>query len=134
MAENIILARLSKPEMPIIWHYEASIKKTKSHIYKWKTLTEELADELWIAREKLSMPHRPKLSGTNVPLKTWDKCPTIYLGHLLRRNRQLSASRWRGKQIGLMVWLVPTSLIVVDSGAFCFREIGRISSFRQMAA
>jgi len=48
------LIEISKPQLPDIWNYEQSVKKTKNIIYKWKSMTEELADELWIAREKLS--------------------------------------------------------------------------------
>lgn len=50
---------IEKPEIPEKWDYDESAKKIKSVIYKWKTLTVELAQELWIARKKLSREGRP---------------------------------------------------------------------------
>lgn len=49
------LAKFKKPALPVKWNYEVSVKHTKSHIYKWKNLTEDIARELWIARQKLSI-------------------------------------------------------------------------------
>lgn len=47
------LIKLKTPTIPKKWEYEDSVKKTKQIIYKWKNLTAKLANELWIAREKL---------------------------------------------------------------------------------
>jgi len=63
-----------KPEVPDNWDYEKSVNKVKTFIYKWKNLTSDIMMELWVAREKLSIGHRP-ISGTKVPLNTWtDYC------------------------------------------------------------
>ncbi len=47
------LIKIPKPNIPDDWNCEESIKKVKIMIYKWKTLTTEMAQELYIAREKL---------------------------------------------------------------------------------
>jgi N6-adenosine-specific RNA methylase IME4 len=60
----------NQPKIPIAWEYEKSVKKVKATVYKWKTLTIELANELYIAREILSNP------GARTDLKkeqTWTK-------------------------------------------------------------
>lgn len=44
--------------IPNNWNYEESVHKTKQILIKWKTLTKELANELWIARKKLSAQGR----------------------------------------------------------------------------
>jgi len=50
------LITIEKPELPTKWDYDESVSKVKQSIYKWKNLTEELAQELWIAREMLKAP------------------------------------------------------------------------------
>jgi len=64
------------PVLPEEWDYQVSASKVKQIIYKWGSLTIELATELWIARELLSVnaSQRERLpSGTFVPVdKTWD--------------------------------------------------------------
>lgn len=70
------LAKFTKPALPVKWEYNSSVQKTKNNMYKWKNITEDMANELWIARELLSQ--KPTLrgresSGTFVPVdKTWD--------------------------------------------------------------
>ena len=59
------IVKYNKPEIPEKWDCDKSIEKVKSFIYKWKNLTEEVAFELWIAREKLSS--RYHRDGTKVP-------------------------------------------------------------------
>lgn len=44
---------IEKPKLPENWDYDESVKKVNNLIYKWINLTEEIADELWIAREML---------------------------------------------------------------------------------
>lgn len=46
-------SKLEPPVIPQDWDYDQSVKKVRQVIYKWKNLTEELANELWVAREKL---------------------------------------------------------------------------------
>ena len=55
------LVKLTKPSLPLTWDYESSVKDVKSFVHKWKSLTSEIAEELWIAREILSM--KPEDSG-----------------------------------------------------------------------
>ena len=71
------------PEIPedAEWDYASSVGKVGAFVFKWKTLkaeAPEVLEELWIARQKLSVGHRPKISETKVPLKTWtDYCQEI---------------------------------------------------------
>jgi len=51
---QIIEEKLALPLIPHNWNYEVSVAKTKQLIYKWKNITREIAEELYIAREKLS--------------------------------------------------------------------------------
>jgi len=67
------LEYLAKPDLPSKWDYEESVKKVGKLIYKWKNLTLEIAQELWIAREMLSHSGRPpifKKTGANAPVRT----------------------------------------------------------------
>ena len=50
------LVKLKKPSLPVFWDYETSVKFVSETIFKWKNLTEDIAKELWIAREKLRSP------------------------------------------------------------------------------
>ena len=50
------IVMLKKPELPENWDCEKSVNTVKTKIYKWKNLTKEIAEELWVAREKLSSP------------------------------------------------------------------------------
>ena len=73
---NELSISLVKPELPTNWQYDPSVKKVKRYVYKWKDITKDMADELWIARENLSL--KPALQarnavGTFVPTdKSWD--------------------------------------------------------------
>lgn len=68
------LVKVERPLLPERWDYEESVEKVKGFIYKWKNLTIEIAQELFIAREKLrSQGQRSDLtSGKNT--RSW----TIY--------------------------------------------------------
>jgi hypothetical protein len=48
------LVKFEKPKPPVIWSYETSIKFVSQNMFKWKSLTEEVASELYNAREMLS--------------------------------------------------------------------------------
>ena len=71
------------PIVPDNWDYDMSVEKTKTFFYKWKNLTDDIKEELWIAREMLSKEGNP--IGTNqygtgikVPVPTWsDYCEEI---------------------------------------------------------
>lgn len=81
MKKELVL--VTEPQLPEKWDYEESVKKVKQIIYKWKNLTIEIAQELKIAREILSLSPSDAakvMHGTFVPGKTW----TIYcedIGH-----------------------------------------------------
>lgn len=59
------LAKFKKPALPVKWDYETSVKRVKGHIYKWKNLTEDIALDLWIARELLSKVGNPNFKSKN---------------------------------------------------------------------
>ncbi len=90
---NELAIKLEIPILPEAWDYDESVKKVKQWIYKWKTLTTDMAQELYVAREKLSREGNPHLqanipTGTFVPVKTWNQyCEEI--GH----SRQV-VNRW----------------------------------------
>lgn len=52
------LVAFKKPKLPTNWDYQESVNKVKQQLYKWKNLTLEMAQELWIAREILSVQER----------------------------------------------------------------------------
>ncbi len=87
MASELITKNsgLVLPEVPkdAQWDYTKSVGKVGSFVFKWKTLkaeVPEILDELWIAREKLSVDHSEAakiMHGTKVP-RTWtDYCQEI---------------------------------------------------------
>ncbi len=57
MKDLIVIEQL--PQVPAGWNYEESVARVKRVVYKWKSLTLELATELYIAREALSKPGHP---------------------------------------------------------------------------
>jgi len=57
-----------KPKLSIKWDYRESVNKAKGLIFKWKNVTEELFNELWVAREKLPKVGRNWNKSSN---KTW---------------------------------------------------------------
>ncbi len=78
------------PLIPENWDYEQSIAAVKPLVYQWKNLTLQIATELWVAREKLSVsPQEAALKhGTNVPRFTWEQyCNDIGL-------EKRTANRW----------------------------------------
>jgi hypothetical protein len=82
--ENKNLMLFQHPSLPDQWDYYVSVKKMQQLIYKWKNLTRDVANELWIARENLaSRYHR---DGTNVP--SWSQyCEDIGIA-------KRTANRW----------------------------------------
>lgn len=79
---------INRPSIPDEWSYEDSIGRIQPLIYKWKNLTIEVVRELYVAREKLSKEGRPEITGTNVPVKTWNSyCQDIGL-------EKRTANRW----------------------------------------
>ena len=92
-------SKLEPPVIPQEWDYDKSVKKVKQVIYKWKNLTDELAQELYVARKILSLKpeDQPRSAvGTFVPTdKNWDTyCKDIGSSRQVI-NRWLA--RWFGK-------------------------------------
>jgi len=74
MAQELV--KIERPQLPERWDYEESVKKVRGFIYKWKNLTKEIAQELWIAREKLrakgGYQYHKKVHGKKLPCTpTW---------------------------------------------------------------
>lgn len=88
------LAKFKKPELPVEWNYESSVKRVKGHIYKWKNLTEDIAKDLWVAREKLSSHYHR--DGANAP--TWNDYCTEIGSTKSTVNRWISA--WFDESMG----------------------------------
>ncbi|UCE08121.1 MAG: hypothetical protein JSW07_08885, partial [bacterium] len=64
----------STPEIPENWHYGESVEKVRTSGYKWKNLTKEIADELWIAKQILPKSHSEAAQirhGSILPDMTW---------------------------------------------------------------
>jgi N6-adenosine-specific RNA methylase IME4 len=74
--EKDLIQTIQKPELPIEWDYQESVKKTSEYVYAWKNITKQIIDELWIAREILSKPGRRTDLGDKSP--GWeDYCEAI---------------------------------------------------------
>jgi len=70
-----LVAIEQKPTPPNNWNYEESVGKVKGFFYSWKKMTVEMANELWVAREKLSAQG---LRNKSSEVKTWsDYCYEI---------------------------------------------------------
>jgi hypothetical protein len=88
MASELITKNsgLVLPEVPkdAQWDYTKSVGKVGSFVFKWKTLkaeVPEILDELWIAREKLSVSPQEAVSASrnkSSMIRTWtDYCQEI---------------------------------------------------------
>jgi len=64
------LIKLHTPELPEVWNYEDSVTKVKQMVFKWRTLTEDMAVELFIARDRLA------LIGGDRKSDQWNKSST----------------------------------------------------------
>ena len=99
MNELVVIEK--KPIIPATWDYGESIGKVKAVLYKWKNMTLEMANELWIAREKLSQNPEERertTTGTFVPLdKTW----STYCMEIGSRRQVVNRwlNRWFVKEI-----------------------------------
>ena len=75
-------------KLPAKWDYDTSVKSVEQQVFKWKNLSTDILNELWIAREMLSKPGRPEKTRSIVPQKTWnDYCEET---GLIRRT----VNRW----------------------------------------
>lgn len=92
------IVKQTKPSLPLTWDYNKSVKDVKAFVYKWKNLSVEIAEELSIARDMLSLDikDQPRASdGTFVPAdKTWDSyCKDI---NVLKRVVNRWLKQWYG--------------------------------------
>ena len=72
------LVKLKKPSLPVFWDYETSVKFVSETIFKWKNLTEDIAKELWIAREKLRFQGARNDLTSDQKIRGWaDYCEKI---------------------------------------------------------
>ena len=72
MADELV--KVKKPELPVKWDYDDSVKEVKTGIYKWKNITIELATELWVAREFTNGQGKRtdiQLLDNSLEVKTW---------------------------------------------------------------
>jgi N6-adenosine-specific RNA methylase IME4 len=68
------LIEISQPEVPANWDYKESVNKVGQLIYNWRNLTNEIAQELWIARTILkNQGRRTDLSTKVEKLPTWSQ-------------------------------------------------------------
>lgn len=82
------------PNLPTTWHYDVSVKKTKRFVYKWKTITKDMADELWIARELLRMQgHRTDLTSEETCRSWGGYCKEI-------GSSQQTVNQWLARWFG----------------------------------
>lgn len=92
MSDDLLL--FDHPSLPDQWGYEASVKRMRSLIYKWKNMTRDVANELWIARESLKNKFEAYQKGegdANAPPPTWSSyCDEIGIN-------KSTANRWLTK-------------------------------------
>ncbi len=81
------------PIIPKNWDYNESVARVQPLIFKWKALSVEIANELWIAREKLSKEGKPVLTGIFVPVTWASYCESIGL-------EKRTANRWLASIFG----------------------------------
>jgi hypothetical protein len=97
MKQEKKLIKVTEPQIPQKWNYPDSVNKVKAKIYKWKNLTSEIAQELYITREKLKAPgKRTDLEPVNKSLKvkTWgDYCREV-TGIEDKRGATVIVNRW----------------------------------------
>lgn len=86
------------PDILRTWNYEESVAKVKILVYKWKNVTQEIIDELGIARSILSdSGRRTNLVANATRLPTWEQyCKDIDVA-----NASVVEYRWH-KQ-----WRIP---------------------------
>ena len=92
---NELVSLQETPKIPSNWNYEISVKKVRQTMYKWKNLTTELAQELWIAREILDARGRNLPNVANATYeKTWSEyCEEIGV-------ERSTIHRWLTKHFG----------------------------------
>ena len=92
-----MITTIVEPAIPENWDYDKSVKKVTTVLYKWKTLSANMATELYVARSILSTRAWNKQSdGTNVP--SWSQ----YCEEIGAEKR--TVNRW------LQKWFAPMPL------------------------
>lgn len=72
------LVKFEKPQLPAKWEYNESVYFVKETVFKWKNLTEEIAQELWVAREMLrSQGRRSDLTSMQKSRSWTEYCEEI---------------------------------------------------------
>ena len=56
--KQVVENQLTPPQIPEAWTYEAAVSAIGPTILKWKSLTVNILQQLYIAREMLSRPAR----------------------------------------------------------------------------
>jgi len=93
-ANELIPVTLETPPIPTDWDYNQSVKKIRTFVYKWKNLTIEIANELWIAREILSSQGARTDLTSGVSARSWSQyCKEIGTS---RRRVNEWLCRWFG--------------------------------------
>lgn len=89
------IIELARPQLPINWDYDKSVKKVSGMLVSWRNITGDILMELWVARELLSKDG--VYSRDNCPTsKTWnDYC--LETG-LAKRTANRWLSRWTTKE------------------------------------
>lgn len=89
--EIIKLENTQLPTLPDEWSYDESIERMRPLFYKWKNLTIEVAQELYVAREKLSNSGIRTDLDANASRFTWTGyCKEIGINYT-------TANRWLSK-------------------------------------
>src|SRR3990167_934679 len=94
MTNELVLIE-QKPPIPDNWNYDESVQKMKQALYRWKNMTIEMANELWIAKEKLSSQGARTDLTSEQKFRSW----TIYCNDI-GSQRQI-VNRWLNR------WFTP---------------------------
>ena len=90
------MIEIARPQLPVSWDYDKSVKQVKGWVYRWNKLTGAILMELWIAREILSNQGVRTDLGTIDPKYTWQGY-CIETG-LIKRTANRWLSRWTEKE------------------------------------
>jgi len=123
------LIKVETPKIPEKWDYQSSVERIKASIYKWKNLTIEIIQELWIANQILASPGaRTDLK----PTQTWESyCKEIGID-------KRTVNRWLQTYLGTNVPRLETPelplgqfQIILADPPWQFRNIGFEESAQQ---
>ena len=83
---------IDKPKLPKTWDYEKSVETMKNFLAKWTSLSANILQELYIAREKLNSQGARTDLGANAPKLTWER----YCQDAIGRDKS-TVNRWLAK-------------------------------------